>query len=185
MSSYSRYKKQNYKYIVSDKSTYYTKYVRLSISYNINYLLSKSNQVAINYQVEKLQEQEEEAIVKILRLYKQQKLLRQCRRDILRRGLQTLDKLDTQERKEKEEVEERVRQEEAERLLARSTKDPYPDYDPTLLARLATLPADDPLQLSDFNPYALPMGYDSYSTLDSVLVVLGSNSGTPPASQGS
>ena len=83
--------------------------------------------------------------------------------------MRTLDELDALEEKEKKE-EERVRQEKAERLLLQSTKDPCPDYDPTLLARLADLPADDLLWLSDFDPYTLPVGYNSYAALDSSVV---------------
>ena len=122
--------------------------------------------------------------MKIQRLCKQKALLRQRKKEILCRGLRTLDELNTQERKEKEE-EERVCQEETERLLLQSVDDPCSNYDPTLTARLINLPADDLLQLSDFDPYTLPIGYDSYATLDSVLVVLGSRGGTPLASQGS
>ena len=181
MSSYSHYKKQNRKYIVElGRSSRCSECIRLGISYNINFLSSSSNQATINHQVEKLQEQKEEVIAKILRLRKQQKLLHQRRHKILRYSLKTLDELNTQERKESE---ERLQQE-AERLLERSTKDPYPDYDPTLLARLAGLPADNLIQLSDFDSYALPIGYNSYATLDSMIVTQGLNSKTPLASQG-
>jgi hypothetical protein len=51
----------------------------------------------------RLQEEEEEAMAKILRLRKQQRLFRSRAKDMLRRGLQTMDELD--------EVEERERQE--------------------------------------------------------------------------
>ena len=122
-----------------------------------------------------------EASSKVLRLCKQKAFLKKRRCDILQRGLRTLDKLDTQERKEKEE-EERACQEETERLLLQSIKDPYPDYNPILTARLINLPTNNLLQLSDFDPYTLPIGYNSYATLDSVLVILGLYSGTPLAS---
>ena len=165
--------------------------MQASSSYDINYLPEPREQKSLDYQFDELDTQEEVAIVtiakassKVLRLYKQKAFLKKRYRDILRRGLRTLDKLNTQERKEKEE-EERVCQEETDCLLSRSVENPCPDYDPTLTARLINLPADNPLQLSNFDSYTLPIGYDSYATLDSVLVILGSHSRTPLASQGS
>ena len=80
-------------------------------------------------------------------------------------------------------MEDRTRCKKAERT--RVPDNPYSDYNPTLLARLADLPLDDPLQLSDFDPYTLPIGYNSYITLDCILVILGSGGRTPQASQGS
>ena len=188
MSSYSYYKKQNRKYIIEpERSSQCSKYIHLGISYDINFLLSSSNQATINRQVKKLQEQEKEAIAKILRLRKQQKLLRQRRREILHYSLKTLDKLDTLEQKENKEKEKRKR-EERESIVQRGNpqeyEDPYSDYDPTLIARLIGLPTNDLLQLSDFDPYILPIGYYSYATLDSVIVTQGSSSETPLVSQG-
>ena len=181
----SRYERSSRKCIVEPrKSSQCSKYIRASSIYNVNYLPSVSEQEAVDSQIKRLESQEKEAFAKIQRLRKQKALLRQCKKEMLRRGLQTLDKLDTQERKEKKE-EERAYQEETDCLLSQSVKDPYPDYDPTLTARLINLPADDPLQLSDFDPYTLPIGYDSYTTLDSALVIPGSHSRTPLASQGS
>ena len=103
---------------------------------------------------------------------------------MLHYSLQTLDKLDTQERKEKEE-EERACQKETERLLLQSIKDPYPDYNPTLTARLINLPTNNLFQLSNFDSYTLPIGYNSYAILDSALVIPGLYSRTSLASQGS
>ena len=112
ISSCSYYKKQNHKCIIKPgRSSQCSKYIRLGITCDINFLPSSSNQAAIDYQVEKLQEQEEEALAKILRLRKQQKLLRQHYREILRYSLKTLDKLDTLEQRENKEKEKREREE--------------------------------------------------------------------------
>ena len=188
MSSYSYYKKQNHKYIIEpERSSQCSKCVRLGISCDVNFLLSSSNQATINRQVEKLQEQEEEVIAKILRLCKQQKLLRQYRREILRYSLKTLDKLNTLKQKENKEKEKHKR-EEQESIVRRGDpqeyEDPYSDYNPSLIARLADLPADNLFQLSDFDSYVLLVGYYSYAALDSVIATQGSNSETPLVSQG-
>ena len=66
-----------------------------------------------------------------------------------------------------------------------SIKDLVPDYNPTLLIYLYKLPLNNLFQLSNFNPYTLPIGYNSYVTLDSALVIPDSNSKTPLVSQGS
>jgi len=52
-----------------------------------------------------LQEEEEEAMAKILRLRKQQRLFRSQAKDMLRQGLKTMDELDEAEEKERKEVE--------------------------------------------------------------------------------
>ena len=53
----------------------------------------------------RLQEEEEEAMAKILRLRKQQRLFRSRAKDMLRRGLKTMDELDEAEEKERKEAE--------------------------------------------------------------------------------
>lgn len=66
---------------------------------------------SIAKQKERLEEQEEEAMAKILRLRKQRKLLLRREAEMAKRGLQFLDELDAveeKERKEKEEAEQRA-----------------------------------------------------------------------------
>jgi hypothetical protein len=60
---------------------------------------------SIKKQEEKLCEQEEEVMSKILCLYKQQRLLYQCRDEMAKRGLKFLDELDTAKEKERKEKE--------------------------------------------------------------------------------
>ena len=60
---------------------------------------------AIQKEEERLEQEEEEAIAKILRLCKQHWTLKTCAKDILKHSLRTLDKLDKAEAKEKEEKE--------------------------------------------------------------------------------
>src|SRR5690242_20272191 len=55
---------------------------------------------SIDRQQEKLMQEEEEAMAKILRLRKQQSFLRKRKKEMLRRGLRTLNKLDAAEGKE-------------------------------------------------------------------------------------
>ena len=194
ISPYSRYQRQDRKYIVEEgKSTHCSEYVRAGLSCDMNYLPSKGDQLSLDYQFENLDEQEElairaqeEAIARILYLRKQKAFLKKHHKEILLQGLQTLDKLDALEQKENKEKEKRER-EEQEAIVQRGNpqeyKDPYSDYDSTLIARLTGLPANDPLQLSDFNPYVLPIGYYSYATLDSIIATQGLSSETPLTSQ--
>lgn len=53
----------------------------------------------------RLQEEEEEAMAKILRLRKHQRLFRSRAKDMLRRGLKTMDELDEAEERERKEAE--------------------------------------------------------------------------------
>jgi len=65
---------------------------------------------ALDRQQERLQAEEEEAMAKILRLRKQQAFLRDRKKAMIARGLQTLDELDKaeeNERKERGEAERR------------------------------------------------------------------------------
>lgn len=64
---------------------------------------------SLDRQQEKLQAEEEEAMAKILRLRKQQAFLRERKRAMVARGLQTLDELDEAEEKERREKEEAER----------------------------------------------------------------------------
>jgi hypothetical protein len=64
---------------------------------------------AIQKEEERLEREEEEAMAKILRLYKQRKSLKTRARKLLCRGLKSLDKLDKVEAKEKEEKEAQER----------------------------------------------------------------------------
>ena len=62
-----------------------------------------SDQASIKKQKARLEEQEEEAMAKILRLYKQKRLLVEKEHKIACHGLKYLNKLDEVEQKEKEE----------------------------------------------------------------------------------
>jgi hypothetical protein len=62
---------------------------------------SLSDWASIDRQEEKLEKEEEEAMMKVLRLRKQKRLLRARRKEMLRRGLRTLDELDAAEEAEK------------------------------------------------------------------------------------
>jgi hypothetical protein len=78
---------------------------------------SMSDWDALDRQEEKLDQEEEEAHMKIIRIKKQKKLLRARRKEMVRRGLRTLDELDAAERKETEQKE----REEAEQLALAQT----------------------------------------------------------------
>ncbi|KAE8440331.1 hypothetical protein EG329_008671 [Mollisiaceae sp. DMI_Dod_QoI] len=64
---------------------------------------------SIAFQKRKLQLEKEEAMAKILRLRKQQRILEQREHEMAKRGLRFLDKLDAVEEKERKEAEERER----------------------------------------------------------------------------
>ena len=85
---------------------------------------SMSDWAALDRQEEKLDQEEEEAHAKIIRIKKQKKLLRARRKEMVRRGLRTLDELDAAERAELE----RKEKEEAERL-AQAQATPLPTSD--------------------------------------------------------
>lgn len=72
---------------------------------------------AIDRQIERLDEEEEAALSKQLRLKKQKAFLRRRRQEMLRRGLKYLDELDEAEEKE------RLEKEEAERAALPSSSD--------------------------------------------------------------
>jgi hypothetical protein len=69
---------------------------------------SMSDWAALDRQEEKLDEEEEAAHAKIIRIKKQKRLLRARRKEMVRRGLRTLDELDALESKEKAETEQRA-----------------------------------------------------------------------------
>ena len=62
--------------------------------------------VKLEREEERLEREEEETLAKLLRLRKQKKFLRTRGKEMLRRGLKTLDELDEMEEKEKKEKEE-------------------------------------------------------------------------------
>lgn len=78
---YIKYKNANYKeYILSrdPKLTRYSRYICLNKTYNIrviNQMPSAQNQENLDSQIKKLDAEEEEAILKILRLKKQKRFL--------------------------------------------------------------------------------------------------------------
>lgn len=105
---------------------------------------------ALARQEEKLEQEEEEAMAKILRLRKQKKFIQRRRHDMMARGLRSLEELDTAEEKEKElekEREEEARRKEPQRELLvteSSALDPGhsgldPSFDP-----FQVYPPDDP-----------------------------------------
>jgi len=63
---------------------------------------------SIEKQEAQLQQQEEEAMAKILRLRKQQRFLRERKEKMTKRGLKFLDELDAVEEKERREAEEKA-----------------------------------------------------------------------------
>ena len=94
-------KKQNRKYVVDNKrSARCTEYIRYKLSYDVliddweRNVPRLSDWESIEKQKVLLEEQEEEAIVKILRLYKQKKFLIRREAEITRCSLKFLDKLD-------------------------------------------------------------------------------------------
>jgi hypothetical protein len=90
--------------VSSGDSERYTECIRCSIKYNQgSFDLSSFN--AIQKEEERLEYKEEEAIAKILRLYRQYKSLKTHACKLLHCSLKSLDKLDKVEAKEKEEKE--------------------------------------------------------------------------------
>lgn len=75
---------------------------------------------SIDKQRDRLEREEEEAMAKILRLRKQKKLLARREREMLKRGMRTLDELDAAEEKERLETEAREKAEEAAALVPSS-----------------------------------------------------------------
>jgi len=61
---------------------------------------------ALERQEEKIDEEEEMAMAKILRLRKMKARLRQRKREMIRRGLRTLDELEAEEEKERKQAEQ-------------------------------------------------------------------------------
>jgi hypothetical protein len=113
---------------------------------------------SIERQRRKLQEEEEEAMAKILRLRKQQRLLDDREKEMIRRGLASLDDLDAAEEKDRELAE-------AQQFLppsAPSEPSSSTPFDPSLAE-----------QLLDFDPSS------------SYWADLGSVDGTAQANQGS
>ena len=62
---------------------------------------------ALAKQEEKLEQEEEEAMAKILRVRKQKKFIQRRRNDMMARGLRSLEELDAAEEKDKKDEEER------------------------------------------------------------------------------
>ena len=113
---------------------------------------------SIEKQEEKLREQEEEAMAKILRLRKQQAFLRQRKTEMSKRGLKYLDELDAAEEKERLEKE---KQEQVQLAAVTSVTSGEGVLPSDLAAALATYDPSDPF----------------WATLDF-------GGGTPQASQG-
>jgi len=103
---------------------------------------------SIEKQEEKLREQEEEAMSKILRLRKQQRLLCQRRDEMAKRGLKFLDELDAAEEKERKEKELA----QAAQTTDTSVPTVEPILDPDLAAALGAYDPSDPFWVTlDFD----------------------------------
>jgi len=71
---------------------------------------SLSEWCSIDRSMEKLQQEEEEAMAKILRLRRQQALLRRRRDEMIKRGLRSLDELDAVEEEERQREENQAKE---------------------------------------------------------------------------
>jgi len=119
---------------------------------------------------QRLRDEEEEAMAKILRLRKQQRFLDEQEKKMVQAGLNSLDELDAQEAREKEEAEKKKRSSEDGQLRelmatgAPSNSNPDPSFGPIDV---------DPLLLADFDPS------------DPMWATLGFGGGTPTTTAGS
>lgn len=169
MSPCSRCKKQNRKCVVDpEQSTRCAECIRQKCSCDAlqddweRNVPRMSDWDAIEKQKALLEEQEEEAMAKILRLRKQKKFLVRREAEMSRRGLKFLDELDAAEEKERVEKEalEAAASSAAPADASAATVDP--PFDPVLAAALAAYDPSD--------PYWATLGFDG---------------GTLPTSQGS
>jgi hypothetical protein len=125
---------------------------------------------ALAKQAQRLEEEEEEAMAKILRLRKQKKFVLRRQNDMMARNIRTLEEYDALVEKEKKEEVERKRQEGVEVEVARLAALPTPENDPFF----------DPGQPS--GPAFLDPSFDPGPAF---WADLGIGGGTPRASQGS
>ena len=98
------YVKSGRRYIIlNKKSSRYSKCIRQGKGAcdTIAKMPSSGEQESLACQRRRLQLEEEEAMAKILRLRKQQRLLNNREKEMLNRGLRTLDELDAELEKEK------------------------------------------------------------------------------------
>jgi hypothetical protein len=102
MSPYSYYSHHDRKCIVSEPSSRCSECVCHSGSCDVQGP-STSDLESMLHEMEHLNAKDEAAMAKILRLRKQKKFLQSQAKDMLKRGLKTLDELDEAENKEKEE----------------------------------------------------------------------------------
>ena len=160
----SRCAKQNRKCVVdSDKSARCAECVRSKHSCDVKAdawsanVPSTGDWESIAKQKERLEEQEEEAMAKILRLRKQRKLLLRREAEMAKRGLKFLDELDAAEAKEREDT---ARSSLSHTSPVTPLEDPVPEGGP----------------FSDFDPAALSPSY---------WATWGADGGTPPATLGS
>jgi len=105
----SRCEKKELKCVVSDDSRRCGECVRTNARCDAGGP-STSEWEKLEREERRLQEEEEEAMAKILRLRKQQRLFRSRAKDMLRRGLKTMDELDEAEEKERAAAEQAARQ---------------------------------------------------------------------------
>ena len=130
---------------------------------------TKRQQESIKKQKQHLDEQEEEAIAKILRLRKQKRLLKKRETKITRRSLRYLDELVAVEEKEKKEREEKTRQEPqllvstSEVSAPTNTPQVYllvdlsnPFSNPNFVASLVNYNPSDPFQLGQGISFSIP-----------------------------
>lgn len=154
----SRCEKKHTKCVVSDDSKRCSECIRVNARCDAGGP-SASDWDKLEREERRLQEEEEEAMAKILRLRKQQRLFRSRAKDMLRRGLKTMDELDEAEERERKEAE---------------AKEALPHSPPPTVSGGAVL--DPELDFSTFDHAALsPSYWPSW----------GVDGGTPPATLGS
>ena len=99
-------------FVDSSRSSKCAEYIRLKLRYDVSgdpqdRNVPRENKLdSLDHQIERLDEQKEEAMAKILRLEKQRSLLKARKKEIVRRGLKFLKELDKVEEKEQREREE-------------------------------------------------------------------------------
>ena len=126
MPSCGRCEKKQSKCVISDASKRCSECVRTNARCDAGGP-SASDWEKLEREERRLQEEEEEAMAKILRLRKQQRLFRSRAKDMLQRGLKTMDELDEAEERERKEAE--ATQARHPGLPSTAPKDSVPEQD--------------------------------------------------------
>ncbi|CAG8979716.1 hypothetical protein HYALB_00013406, partial [Hymenoscyphus albidus] len=85
---------------------------------------------SIDRQKARIRDERDAAMAKILRLSKQEKLLEEKEKRLIRSGLNSMQELEEQEEKEAKEAEEKREQEEREAAVEKLLDQPTPPADP-------------------------------------------------------